>query len=369
MRSRSDGIWELRVYIGRDKITGKPRQKSRTFRGSEREAETALAAMVTEVAQGKHGGTNATVNDLLDAWLKEIKNGVSPATLAVYKDSVRGHLKPALGHMKVSKLEVQHLDNLYRAMENGGKSPYVVRQAHAAIRAALGVAVRWGWISVNVGRNAKPTKLPDEDVTYPSPADVKRLLLKLELTDPDLALAVMLAALTGCRRSEVMALKWDDWDGDRLHVRRRLIEAAGHVSERAGTKGGKGKRIVLDELGIATLGRLRALQEARATQAKAKLPKNGYLLSFDGLGGAPRRPKNVSKAVGEAFRAIGLKQFHMHSLRHMAASELIGAGVDVKTVAARLGHSDPALTLRVYAHTIESREREAASVLGRALAP
>jgi integrase len=95
---------------------------------------------------------------------------------------------------------------------------------------------------------------------------------------------------------------------------------------------------------------------------------NGYLLSYDGLGSSPRGPKNVSGRVGDAFRAIGLPDFHLHSLRHYAATELIASGPDVRTVAERLGHADPALTLRVYSHVIESREGEAASVLGRALA-
>lgn len=369
MRERSDGVWELRVFVGRDRITGKPRQKSKTHRGSERSAQTALAKLVTEVADGKHGGTNASVDDLLTAWLKDAERNTSPATMAVYRASVKSHLKPALGHLKVSKLGVHDLDELYRAMGERGVSVYVIRQAHSAIRAALSAGQRWSWVTQNVATLARPPKVPQGEVVAATSDQVRRLIVRLELTDPDLAHIVLLAALTGCRRGELCALRWDDWDGDRLHVRRRRIESEGHVTEHAGTKGGKGKRIVIDELGIATLARLKALQEARATEAGTKLPKNGYLLSTEGLGVTPRRPKNVSSAVGEAARAIGMPEIHLHSLRHYAATELIASGQDVRTVAERLGHADPALTLRVYSHVIEAREREAASVLGRALAP
>jgi integrase len=60
---------------------------------------------------------------------------------------------------------------------------------------------------------------------------------------------------------------------------------------------------------------------------------------------------------------------HNHDLRHFTATQLIGAGVDVRTVAGRLGHSDPSLTLRVYSHVIEERDRAAAAIMGRVLGP
>ena len=57
-----------------------------------------------------------------------------------------------------------------------------------------------------------------------------------------------------------------------------------------------------------------------------------------------------------------------HDLRHFSATQLIGAGVDVRTVAHRLGHADPSTTLRVYAHALAQRDREAAAILGRLVA-
>jgi integrase len=59
----------------------------------------------------------------------------------------------------------------------------------------------------------------------------------------------------------------------------------------------------------------------------------------------------------------------LHDLRHFPATQLIGAGVDVRTVAGRLGHSDPSLTLRTYTHVLEERDRAAAVVMGRMLSP
>lgn len=368
-RSRSDGVWELRAYTGRDPLTGKPRQISRTFRGGARAADTALAQLVAEVAKGKHGGSNGSVAVLLDVWLADTERNTSPATMANYRHAVESSLKPAIGHKLLRSLGTRDLDALYAAMGRAGKSPYVIRHSHSAIRAALSTARRWGWVPTNVAEDARPPKLPEQEVTAATTAQVRKLIDALERTDPDLAHIVLIGALTGCRRGELCGLKWSDWDGDRLHVRRRVIEAAGKVSERDSTKSGKGKRIVMDPLGIATLKRLRALQAARAKGLGTKLPDDGYMLSVDGLGGAPRRPKVVSDAVAEAARKSKMPEIHLHGLRHYAATELIAAGQDVRTVANRLGHADPALTLRVYSHVIEDREREAAATLGQLLAP
>ena len=67
--------------------------------------------------------------------------------------------------------------------------------------------------------------------------------------------------------------------------------------------------------------------------------------------------------------SLGLGQVRLHDLRHFTATQLIGGGVDVRTVAGRLGHSDPSLTLRVYSHAIEERDRAAAEIMDRVLEP
>jgi integrase len=64
---------------------------------------------------------------------------------------------------------------------------------------------------------------------------------------------------------------------------------------------------------------------------------------------------------------VGAPNVRLHDLRHFTATQLIGAGVDVRTVAGRLGHSDPSLTLRIYSHALEERDRAAATIMGNVL--
>jgi integrase len=71
MRERMPGVWEIVVQAGRDPITGKHRQISRTFRGSLREAKKARAELIVEVGKGRHTGSRATLDDLFGEWIIE----------------------------------------------------------------------------------------------------------------------------------------------------------------------------------------------------------------------------------------------------------------------------------------------------------
>jgi integrase len=366
-RERSKGVWELRVYLGRDPLTGKPRQLSRTYRGGAREAGKELSRLVADTADGRHGGSNATVAKLLDDWLEDAERRLSPVTMANYRHVVKTYLRKQLGSIRLDRLGAHDLDRLYRDLERSGQSPYAIRQVHAAMRAALGQGRRWGWVRENVAELARPTPIPQKRLTTPTPAEVLALSEAIDPDDPDLAIIVLLAALTGCRRGELCALRWTDvdWATSVLEVRRSFVVAAGTVHEKA-PKSGQARTVTLDPLAIALLKRLRALQLTRAAHTRLASPEDGWLLSIEGHGRKPRRPDAVGAELRRLSRKAGTP-LGLHTLRHYAASELVGGGTDVRTVANRLGHADPAFTLRVYSHSVESRDRQAAKMLGRGL--
>src|SRR3954467_15258047 len=86
MRERSPGVWELIVEAGRDPVTGRRRQVSRTFRGTASQAKKARAALLTEASKGRHTGTRATLNDLFEDWIIELRRkGRSPNTVHGYE--------------------------------------------------------------------------------------------------------------------------------------------------------------------------------------------------------------------------------------------------------------------------------------------
>ena len=98
-------------------------------------------------------------------------------------------------------------------------------------------------------------------------------------------------------------------------------------------------------------------------------PTTPFVFSPELDGSKPFRPDNVTSFFIRVRDSLGLDGVRLHDLRHFTATQLIGAGVDVRTVAGRLGHSDASVTLRVYSHVIEERDRAAAVIMGRVLEP
>jgi integrase len=97
-----------------------------------------------------------------------------------------------------------------------------------------------------------------------------------------------------------------------------------------------------------------------------QLADDGYILALDPTGRTPLKPDTITAGFARAARRVRAR-IRFHDLRQMSASLLIGAGLDVRTVAGRLGHADASTTLRIYAHAFEARDRQAAEVLGALL--
>ena len=98
---RPDGVWRVRVYVGPDPITQKPRQVERTVRGTKSAAEAERRRLERDVSEGKHLGVKGTVADLLEAWLEHLERiGRRPATAETYRTVVQAHLLPALGRCR-----------------------------------------------------------------------------------------------------------------------------------------------------------------------------------------------------------------------------------------------------------------------------
>lgn len=130
------------------------------------------------------------------------------------------------------------------------------------------------------------------------------------------------------------------------------------------TKTEKARRIALDPFAVKLLKRHRAMMNERAQDVDVVLSEDGPIFTYDLE--RPISPDMVTHYVRNLGRRLGL-DVHLHSLRHFAATEMIGSGHDVRTVAGRLGHTDATTTLRVYAHVLPQRDRDAAAALGSAL--
>jgi integrase len=354
------GVYRLRVYAGRDPITGKPHQVSRTvYARTESEARKALRRFVTEVEGGKVAkiGVQATVEHLLKAWLENLKGSKAQTTLETYRLITETHLIPAMGKLELRTLSAHHLDRYYQACLAAGTAPRTIRLRHSILSGALTQAVKWGWLDRNPAGFATPPKLPRGVNFIPEVEQVKRLI-EVAGDDPELATAIVLAAITGARRGELCGLRWQDWDrtaNTLLIERQRVPVTGGNVT--APLKHGDRRTVALGALGVAVLRRYESDVTERADQLSVDPDWDGWLLSHD-CGRSPMRPQQL----GEAITALGKKAkvpVTTHAFRRFAATQMVGAGVDVRTAAGRLGHT-PEVMLRRYAGFMPSRDLEAA---------
>jgi integrase len=135
-------------------------------------------------------------------------------------------------------------------------------------------------------------------------------------------------------------------------------------------KSHRSRRIALDAATVAALEAHRNLLDHRSDVTGVPIPANGYVWSPELDASRPLRPDQVSGAWRRSANRVGLGPVRFHDLRHFAATVLASSGVDIRTIAGRLGHAHPAITLRTYAHFMEAADRDAAAVMDRlALAP
>lgn len=366
LQELGDGHWRLRVFAGRE--AGKVRQVSRNFKGTKRQAESALAKLVADVERQQVAvGYAGTLGELIERWLDDISPHRSAYTIREYRRVFTNTIKPALGGLRIDKLNGRHLDDFYRKLHERGLSSSSVHQHHSVIHASLARAVKWGLLPSNPADRATPPRLARSTASAPAVAAVQLLVAEAERTDPVLAIAIALAAITGARRGELCGLRWSDvdWSCRTLTIARSLTVVDKKVTE-GPTKTHQRRDIAIDEALRVSLARRRAGQERYAGTVGVVLLGDPFILSRSADGSTPCLPDSLSHQYQRLAARLGLST-HFHELRHFAATTAIAGGVDVRTVAGRLGRADPSVTLRVYAHALEQRDRQLAGLLGNAV--
>ena len=356
---------EVRVYLGRDPATGAKRYASRTVKGSKAEARRVERKMLEEERPASKG----TVGHLLGSWLEVMDRLVrsghrSPRTVQVYRGYVRKSIAPALGAVPLDELTATHLDDYYAGLEHDLK-PATIRQHHAILSAALKQGRKWGWCA-NVAEDATPPGLGHRVAVAPTPEQVRALLAECERRKlHELAALLFTAATTGARRGELCGLRWSavDLEAGVVVIDRSVIDMSTAGLQFKGTKTNRARRVALDPATTAVLRRQWERRRSTAEEAGTALPADPYVFSQAVDGSAPYRPNRVTKAFAKLRSDLGLT-VTMHSLRHFMATEAIRAGTDIKTVSGRLGHAQASTTLNIYAHLIESADRELAGHMG-----
>jgi integrase len=262
------------------------------------------------------------------------------------------------------------LTNGRRDGKSGGLSVKTVRLVHVVLHKALSDALRKGSVVRNVATVADPPKLSSAKRPEVRAWTAEQLRAFLDHTRQKRAhAALFVAAHTGMRRGEVLGLRWGDVqiDDARLSVRQAVVSVA-YEMQLSDVKTGAGRRTIdLDERTIAIL------TTWRKTQAEEKLLLGADYhdrdLVFCRADGDPMHPDLFSQTFDRAVACAAVPRISLHDLRHTHATLLLRAGVPVKVVSERLGHSSPAFTMSVYQHVMPGMQAEAAAIFSDLIAP
>ena len=251
--------------------------------------------------------------------------------------------------------------------------------------------MKWDWIDRAPTSRATPPRVRAKEMLVPTPEQLTNLVTASEKEDPVLSCAIALAALTGVRRGELVALQWSDFDLAKKTVRiSKSLTVANGEQHIGPTKTHAARDLALDPVCVKVLKVRWRYMTKLAEVAESPLVENPYVLSYNANGALPVNPDTLThhfadlckkleepalarlrRTTPKATRAelVPAKRFHFrfHDLRHFSVTTLIAAGVDVRTVADRHGHARATMTLDRYAHALPERDRAAAGILGKTL--
>ncbi|MFC3687095.1 tyrosine-type recombinase/integrase [Aquipuribacter hungaricus] len=353
------------------------RSKPKWVGGFVSEAEAKAARDLARVAVRRKEYVDrspVTVAQYLDRWLEAHRVELKPNTYRGYRDNLASYVHPRIGSLRLQALTSGALSALYRDLsQSGGRggaplSPTTIDYVHAVLRKALNDAVEVdGLIPKNPALRAKKPRRDQTRVAVLWTADDLRRFLD-HAAGHRLGAFYRLAAYTGARRGELLNVRWSDLDLDGCRLRVvGSTDVVDGVRVDGTTKGGRERTVSLDSGTVEILRQHKRRQEEDREFAGTSWVVGD--LVFRRQLGDPLYPDTVSALMRKitdeynvATSSSPLPAIRLHDLRHLHATFLLRAAVPVHVVAARLGHRDPAITLRVYAHVIEQQATEVAGV-------
>ncbi len=406
------------MYAGIDPVTKKRLYLKETIPKGDKadeQAERVLTRLLNQVDEKRNPRTAASLNQLLDRYLEVID--VAGSTRRDYISKINKHVRPLLGSTPAARIGVETLESLYADLrrckehchgrkyiehrttrphqcdqhgESGACNPpdpgcrkchrlcrphacspladSTIRAIHWILKGAYDSAVRWEWVRSNPAELARPPAMPKPNPRPPSVADAARLVKESARRDPDWGALVWTAMTTGARRGEICALRWDNVDLETqvVEINRAIGLDDGRNWVEKDTKSHQQRRVVLDTETVAVLREHRARRRDRAAVLGLELDETGYVFSLCVDGSTFVKPDTVTGRYDRMAERLKIDTT-LHKLRHYSATELINAGVDIRTIAGRLGHGGGgATTLRVYsAWLAEADQRAAKSLSGR----
>jgi integrase len=366
-RGRARG-WAYQIYLGRDASGKQLRVVGSGFR-TKKEAAVAMRERIRELEEqaALTAGEPRTLRQVVLNFLADAERRLGKKTVERYRQMLP-YFHAGLMETPVSEITTLLLEREYwRLRESGGRrrrtgearplSAKTVRGMAGLISAALNDAVRLGLIRSSPAGAVKLPPAENKERRSLSPEELERYFAAAagHWIEPILRLA----ASTGMRRGEILALTWQDVDfaAGTITVSKSLEQTKAGLRVKE-TKTRTTRVIRIGPSAVEALRLQRALQDEWRRELGPDYIDQG--LVFSAPDGGFLKPDSITAEACRIAERAGLKGVGLHALRHTHGSMLLSAGVPLPTVSKRLGHANPNITAAVYSHALPSDEERAA---------
>lgn len=355
-RPKGEGSYEelrsgsLRAYAPGANGKKGPRK---TFPPGPTRDEDARRWVARQIAAGGRAAAAGTLGDWLTTWLELQAARVSAASFAADRQTIEKHVRP-LGKTRLSQLDALTVERWLARLKAAGVTQCERHKAGKCLRKCLTLAVQYGSLPANpFGRGgARVPPAPKTRARAMTYEETGRLLAAADRLGWGVYCRVGLEL--GLRPSELLALRWEDFDPARREisvVRSLEIVSTAEVPPKTARAG----PLPLSRRTAAALDERRA---GRTEGVMFPAPRGRYWMAKHFR---PRVWAKITAAAG--FAEVPPRNI----LRHTCASVLLSRGESILVVARRLGHSNPATTLKIYAHMMPGDQERAAAVWGDVL--
>lgn len=348
---RKDGRWEAR-YVKEIALDGSKKYGS-VYAKTYHEVKVKQQLRINQPF-GNAKKSAATVDDIMQEWLKQSANQLKISSYQKYQSTVQNHISTNLGKIRISNLTSvtisQFTDNL---LANEGLSKETVNN----VLIVLGMGLEFA-------KTHYQTIVPDIHLLRSAKAKTRvlsvyeqRNLVCYLLSQNDIfSFGILLALYTGLRIGEVCALEWEDFSENTIHISKTM--------QRLKNSSGKTEVMILPPK-TSSSDRIIPIPMALLPIIEKYRQKSGNILTQPN--GKYAEPRLMQNKFAECVKACGLDGAHFHTLRHTFATRCIESGMDVKTLSEILGHSDVKTTLNRYVHSSFELKKQSIDKLSLAI--